>query len=116
MKNDVYVEGSLRAGSVHDDARNVLRDANGAPYSYEMNANYFGGHVGVGKEIPLANGDAVDVYGKYFVNRRNSVDFNAGGHYDKRRAYLIQTHVEVQSFKVLDNWASGDFVFSVKPS
>ncbi|MBR1553721.1 MAG: autotransporter outer membrane beta-barrel domain-containing protein, partial [Schwartzia sp.] len=78
----MYVEGSLRAGSVHDDARNVLRDGNGTPYSYETDAPYFGGHIGVGKEIPLANGDAVDVYGKYFVNRRNSVDFNAGGHYD----------------------------------
>ena len=78
----MYVEGSLRAGSVHDDARNVLRDGNGTPYSYETDAPYFGGHIGVGKEIPLANGDAVDVYGKYFVNRPHSVDFNAGGHYD----------------------------------
>ena len=81
-KHGFYVEGSLRAGTVHDDARNVLRDANGVPYSYETNANYFGGHIGVGKEIALANGNTVDVYGKYFVNRRNSVDFNAGGHYD----------------------------------
>ena len=81
-KHGFYVEGSLRAGTVHDDARNVLRDANGVPYSYETNANYFGGHVGVGKEIPLANGNTVDVYGKYFVNRRNSVNFDAGGHYD----------------------------------
>ena len=81
-KHGLYVEGSLRAGTVHDDARNVLRNANGVPYSYETNANYFGGHVGIGKEIPLANGNTVDVYGKYFVNRRNSVSFNAGGHYD----------------------------------
>ena len=81
-KHGFYVEGSLRAGTVHDDARNVLRDANGVPYSYETNANYFGGHVGVGKEIPLANGNTVDVYGKYFVNRRNGVSFEAGGHYD----------------------------------
>ena len=36
----------------------------------------------MGKEIPLSDGNAVDVYGKYFYNRRNSVDFNAGGHYD----------------------------------
>ena len=82
MKNSVYVEGSLRAGSIHDDARNVLRDGLGNPYSYETDAPYFGGHIGVGKEIPLANGNAVDVYGKYFYNRRNGVDFNAGGHYD----------------------------------
>ena len=80
-RHGLYVEGSLRAGTVHDDARNVLRDANGAPYSYETDAPYMGFHLGVGKEIPLKNGDAVDVYGKYFYNRRNSTDFNAGGHY-----------------------------------
>ena len=78
----MYVEGSLRAGSVHDDARNVLRDGNGVPYSYETNAPYFGGHLGVGKEITLNNGNVVDVYGKYFCNRRNGVSFDAGGHYD----------------------------------
>ena len=82
MKNDVYVEGSLRAGSVHDDARNVLSDGFGNPYSYDTNAAYMGFHLGVGREIAVAGGNAVDVYGKYFYNRRNSVDFNAGGHYD----------------------------------
>ena len=82
MKNSVYIEGSLRAGSIHDDARNVLRDGFGNPYSYETNAPYMGFHLGVGKEIPLSDGNAVDVYGKYFYNRRNSVSFDAGGHYD----------------------------------
>ncbi len=78
-KGGLYVEGGLRAGSVHDDARNVLREANGTPHSYETNAGYWGVHIGVGKEIALKNGDAVDVYGKYFYNRKNGVDFNANG-------------------------------------
>ena len=82
MKNDVYVEGSLRAGSVHDDARNVLSDGFGNPYSYDTNAAYMGFHLGVGREIAVAGGNAVDVYGKYFYNRRNGVSFDAGGHYD----------------------------------
>ena len=81
-KNSVYVEGSLRAGSVHDDARNVLSDGFGNPYSYDTNAAYMGFHLGVGKEIAVAGGNAVDVYGKYFYNRRNGVSFDAGGHYD----------------------------------
>ena len=81
-KHGFYVEGSLRAGTVHDDATNVLRDDFGNPYSYETNAGYFGGHIGAGKEIPLTNGNVIDVYGKYFVNRRNSVSFDAGGRYD----------------------------------
>ncbi len=33
----------------------------------------------MGKEIALNNGDAVDVYGKFFYNRRNGVSFTAGG-------------------------------------
>ena len=82
MKNSVYVEGSLRAGSVHDDARNVLSDGFGNPYSYDTNAAYMGFHLGVGREIAVAGGNAVDVYGKYFYNRRNGVSFDAGGHYD----------------------------------
>ena len=41
-----------------------------------------GFHLGVGKEIAVAGGNAVDVYGKYFYNRRNGVSFDAGGHYD----------------------------------
>ncbi len=78
----MYVEGSLRAGNVHDDARNVLRDGNGVPYSYETNAPYMGFHLGVGKVIPFDDIHSLDVYGKYFFNRRNGVSFNAGGHYD----------------------------------
>ena len=77
-----YVEGSLRAGTVHDDANNLLRDFAGNGYSYDTNAGYFGAHLGVGKEIKLTNGNVVDVYGKYFYNRKNGVSFDAGGHYD----------------------------------
>ena len=79
----LYVEGSLRGGSIHGETNGVLRDVNDAPYSYETDAPYLGLHLGVGREIELANGNAVDVYGKYFYNQRNSVSFNAGeGRYD----------------------------------
>ena len=30
----------------------------------------------------MAGGNTVDVYGKYFYNRRKGVSFDAGGHYD----------------------------------
>ena len=81
-KDGIYVEGSLRAGNVHDDAKNVLRDAMGNPYSYETDAPYWGVHVGVGKVIQLNESSELDVYGKFFHNHRNSVSFDAGGHYD----------------------------------
>lgn len=81
-KHGFYVEGSLRAGSVHDDARDVLRDAVQG-YSYDTSAGYWGAHIGIGKEFVVSNGNTVDVYAKYFHNRRNSVSFDAGGnHYD----------------------------------
>ncbi len=81
-KHGFYVEGSLRAGRVHDDARSVLRDAVGNPYSYTTNAPYMGFHLGVGKVIEFDDIHSLDVYGKYYFNRRRGVSFDAGGHYD----------------------------------
>lgn len=78
-----YVEGSLRGGNVKDDARNVLRDAAGNSSGYNTSAGYWGLHFGVGREIAVGKGRTVDVYGKYFFNRRNGVNFDAAGnHYD----------------------------------
>jgi len=74
----LYVEGSFRAGTVHDDARDVLHDDMNT-YSYETDAGYLGAHLGVGREIALADGNSVDVYGKYFMSRRNGVSFRTGG-------------------------------------
>jgi len=80
--NGFYVEGSLRAGSIHDDAHNVLRDGAGNPYSYDTDATYWGAHIGVGREIKLNKTAVLDLYAKYFYNHRGSVSFDAGGHYD----------------------------------
>lgn len=81
-KGGAYVEGSLRAGSVHGETRSVMLDENDEPYNCDVDAPYWGAHLGVGKEIALKNGDSVDVYGKFFLNRRNSTSFDFGGQYD----------------------------------
>ena len=82
-KHGLYVEGSLRAGNIHGETNGVLRDVNGAPYGYDTDAPYWGLHLGVGRELDLGHDNTLDVYGKYFMNRRNGVDFNAGeGRYD----------------------------------
>ena len=81
-KTGTYVEGSLRLGTVHDDASNVLRNAAGVPYSYTTNASYWGAHLGAGREISLSNEHILDIYAKYFFNHRGSVAFDVGGHYD----------------------------------
>ena len=82
-KHGLYVEGSLRGGSIHGETNGVLRDVNDNPFSYESDAPYWGAHIGVGRELDLGHGNTLDIYGKYFMNRRNGVGFDAGeGHYD----------------------------------
>ena len=81
-KGGAYVEGSLRVGSVHGETQSIMLDENDEPYNCELDAPYLGAHIGVGKEIALKSGDSVDVYGKYFLNRRNSTSFDFGGQYE----------------------------------
>uniref|UniRef100_UPI0023F4EB08 autotransporter outer membrane beta-barrel domain-containing protein n=1 Tax=Anaerovibrio lipolyticus TaxID=82374 RepID=UPI0023F4EB08 len=82
VPSGLYVEGSLRAGTINDDAHNLLRDVNGVPYSYKTDAPYYGFHVGVGKKIAMKGGNELDLYAKYLYNHRKGVSFDAGGHYD----------------------------------
>jgi outer membrane autotransporter protein len=82
-RHDVYVEGSIRAGRMHDTASDLLYDAaTGQSYGYDVHANYIGGHVGFGKVFRYNNGRSLDVYGKYFHMKRDGVSFEAEGHYD----------------------------------
>ena len=82
-KHGLYVEGSLRGGSIHGETNGVLRDVNDNPFSYESDAPYWGAHIGVGRELDLGHNNTLDIYGKYFMNRRNGVGFTAGeGRYD----------------------------------
>ena len=78
-KHDVYTEASVRLGRLSDTASNLLRDAAGNGYGYDVHANYFGAHVGIGKIIRYKGGKSLDVYGKYFYTKRDGVDFTSGG-------------------------------------
>ncbi|WP_156031704.1 hypothetical protein [Selenomonas sp. AE3005] len=78
MKADgLYVEGSLRIGSMHEKANNLLRDTVRG-YGYDERTTYKGFHLGVGKEFAINDGNTVEVYGKYFYNRKDGMNFNAG--------------------------------------
>ena len=77
--HDVYTEASVRLGRLSDTASNLLRDAAGNGYGYDVHANYFGAHVGIGKIIHYKGGKSLDVYGKYFYTKRDGVDFTSGG-------------------------------------
>ncbi|WP_295159158.1 hypothetical protein [Selenomonas sp. AE3005] len=73
----LYVEGSLRIGSMHEKANNLLRDTVRG-YGYDERTTYKGFHLGVGKEFAIKDGNTVEVYGKYFYNRKDGMNFNAG--------------------------------------
>ncbi|ORT98793.1 outer membrane autotransporter barrel protein [Anaerovibrio sp. JC8] len=77
-----YIEGSIRLGTIKDDASNVLTDNMGNTYGYNTSTGYYGFHVGYGKVFDYSGGHSLDVYGKFFYNHRNGVSFDAGGHYD----------------------------------
>lgn len=77
-KHDVYAEASFRLGRMSDSASDILHDGAGNAYGYNVHANYYGGHLGVGKVFNYNGGKSLDVYGKYFYTRRDGVNFMAG--------------------------------------
>jgi len=103
-KSNVYVEGSFRAGSLHDNARDVLRAGDGTPFSYETSASYFGAHVGVGRIIPLSNGNSLDVYGRYFYNRRSGVNFTAGDNFSLDAVTSQKLRIGARYVMKRDKW------------
>ena len=74
----LYVEGSLRAGRVSSD---YTGSDDAAELSYDNASTYFAGHVGVGQEWKLANGNKIEGYGKYFYSHQagDTVKLRSGG-------------------------------------
>lgn len=77
-----YIEASFRAGRMKDNAADIFEDAARNRYGYNVRAGYHGAHIGVGQVFDLGSGRSLDVYGKFFYNKRNGVSFAAGGQYD----------------------------------
>ena len=97
-------------GRMSDSASNMLRDVLGNTYGYDVHANYFGGHVGLGKIIKVKKNRDLDVYGKYFYLRRNGVNFDAGGnHYtlDSVASSLLRIGARYGSNDKKWNWYGG---------
>ena len=81
-KHDVYTEASFRLGRLNESSNDIMRDGLGNTYGYDVHANYFGAHVGVGKIFRYKGGKSLDVYGKYFYTKRDGVEFDAVQHYN----------------------------------
>ncbi|WP_037346697.1 autotransporter outer membrane beta-barrel domain-containing protein [Selenomonas sp. oral taxon 138] len=77
----LYVEGSLRAGRVSSD---YTGSDDAAELSYNNASMYFAGHVGVGQEWKLANGNKIEGYAKYFYSHQagDTVKLRSGAEFD----------------------------------
>ena len=77
-KHDVYTEASFRMGNMKDKASSLLHDGAGNAYGYDTSAKYRGGHFGIGKICREEDGTKLEIYGKYFYNEREGINFAAG--------------------------------------
>ena len=76
--HDVYTEASFRMGSLKDKASSLLHDGAGNAYGYDTSTKYRGGHIGFGKTYKEEDNTKLDIYGKYFYNEREGINFAAG--------------------------------------
>lgn len=65
-EDGLYYEGSFRAGTIHSDLDNALKDNSGHTYGYDDRSAYYGAHVGIGKIWALDEHRELNVYGKFF--------------------------------------------------
>ena len=83
--NGVYTELALRAGNLQNELRNAVRGSDGL-MGYDIDTFYYGAQVGIGKIIPRgAEGDSIDVYGKFIYTHHDDEDFKIDGdefHFD----------------------------------
>ena len=108
-KHDVYTEASFRLGRMSDSADDLLRDGAGNAYGYDIHANYFGAHIGVGKVFKYDKGRSLDVYGKYFYTKRDGAEFDAVQHYnlDSVKSSVLRIGARYGTSNKLWNWYGG---------
>jgi len=108
-KHDVYTEASFRLGRMSDSANDLLRDGAGNAYGYDIHANYYGAHIGVGKVFKYDKGRSLDVYGKYFYTKRDGVEFDAVQHYnlDSVKSSVLRIGARYGTTDKLWNWYGG---------
>lgn len=93
--NGMYYEAGVRAGKLKNDLSNALMDANNIAYGYKTESDYFGYHVGVGKEVALNGGDKLDVYARYYHTKVDGDSFvvGSGDRYSLDKVYSDRIRV-----------------------
>jgi outer membrane autotransporter protein len=73
LQSGVYFDTSLRAGSVKTKYR-----AHNYTAEYNVSANYYGAHAGIGRVWMVRERDTFDLYTRYFWSRQNATNVNVG--------------------------------------
>lgn len=75
--NGTYYEGSLRYGKLTSNYNSGNLSATGA--DYDIDANYWGAHFGLGKVFQLNDKNSIDTYCKFFYTNQGSSSANILG-------------------------------------
>ena len=80
-ENGSYVEGSVRVGRVKSDYAGTIDNTH---TTYDSSSTYYAGHLGVGQEKQLKNGNAIETYAKYFFTHQggDTAKLSTGEVYD----------------------------------
>ena len=80
-KNGSYVEGSVRVGRVKSDYAGTIDNTH---TTYDSSSTYYAGHLGVGQEKQLKNGNTIETYAKYFFTHQggDTAKLSTGEVYD----------------------------------
>ncbi len=72
LKNNIYLDGSLRLGQVNSGYVNSnLTDAAGNSASYHTNSFYYSAHLGLGKVYKISETKEIDLFAKYLYSHQN---------------------------------------------
>ena len=80
-ENGAYVEGSVRVGRVKSDYAGTIDNTH---TTYDSSSTYYAGHLGVGQEKQLKNGNVIETYAKYFFTHQggDTAKLSTGEVYD----------------------------------
>ena len=80
-ENGAYVEGSVRVGRVKSDYAGTIDNTH---TTYDSSSTYYAGHLGVGQEKQLKNGNTIETYAKYFFTHQggDTAKLSTGEVYD----------------------------------
>ena len=80
-QNGSYVEGSVRVGRVKSDYAGTIDNTH---TTYDSSSTYYAGHLGVGQEKQLKNGNTIETYAKYFFTHQggDTAKLSTGEVYD----------------------------------